>query len=149
MWWRLIGSALEHAAKLVGEELDFKAEFLNLEEEDEETIGLGDVLTALRETWGKAPFKAADVAALINNNDLPNLGPIPSSRRALLREFLAPNAPPDQKVSAKSVGNRLGNEIDTPINCGKSTLILKRIRDTKGGPKGAFNYRVWKTALKS
>jgi hypothetical protein len=84
------------------------------------------------------------------NNGPSGIGTIPEDKRALLREFFAPrNAPPEQKISAKTVGNRLGNEVDTPINWGKSTLILKRIRDTKGGPKGAFNYKVWKKALKS
>jgi hypothetical protein len=29
MWWRLIGSAVEHGAKLVGDELDFQTLFLN------------------------------------------------------------------------------------------------------------------------
>jgi hypothetical protein len=34
MWWRLIGSAVEHGAKLVGRELDFQTLFLAQEEDE-------------------------------------------------------------------------------------------------------------------
>ena len=38
MWWRLVGSAVEHAAKLASDsELDFQELFLSQEEDDEET----------------------------------------------------------------------------------------------------------------
>ena len=36
MWWRLVGSAVEHAAGRSGEELSFKTLFLAREEDDEE-----------------------------------------------------------------------------------------------------------------
>ena len=39
MWWRLVGSAVENAAKLAGQELDFQKLFITQEEDDEE-IGL-------------------------------------------------------------------------------------------------------------
>ena len=36
MWWRLVGSAVENAAKLAGRELDFQELFITQEEDDEE-----------------------------------------------------------------------------------------------------------------
>ena len=63
MWWRMVGSAVEHAAKLHGEEeIDFQKLFLKQEEEeDEDSISLVDALTVMAEKWG-AGFHATDVA---------------------------------------------------------------------------------------
>src|SRR5215510_13545096 len=36
VWWRLIGSAVEHAAQLAGRDLDFQKPFLSQEEDDED-----------------------------------------------------------------------------------------------------------------
>ena len=47
MWWRLVGSAVEHAAKLTGQELDFQQLFLAQEEDDEESASLADMLEVL------------------------------------------------------------------------------------------------------
>ena len=50
MWWRLVGSAVENAAKLAGEELDFQRLFITQEEDDEESASLTDVLDVLVKT---------------------------------------------------------------------------------------------------
>jgi hypothetical protein len=61
-------SAIEHAAKLTGKEIDFQKLFLKQEEEeDEASISLVDALTVLAQTWPKG-FHATDVAQLINNS---------------------------------------------------------------------------------
>ena len=51
MWWRLVGSAVENAAKLAGQELDFQKLFLTQEEDDEESASLADVLDVLVKKW--------------------------------------------------------------------------------------------------
>jgi hypothetical protein len=74
MWWRLIGSALEHAAKLLDQELaqdtwqelDFQTLFLTQEEDDEESATLADVLQILKKRW-PIKFQATDVAVMLNS----------------------------------------------------------------------------------
>ena len=66
-WWRLIGAAVEHGAKLIGQQLDFQELFMSQEEADEETASLADALTVMRRRW--PTFKANDVADLINRKD--------------------------------------------------------------------------------
>ena len=66
MWWRLVGSAVENAAKLAGQELDFQKLFVTQEEDDEESASLADVLEVLVKKWPDQ-FTASDVAGMINN----------------------------------------------------------------------------------
>ena len=54
MWWRLVGSAVENAAKLAGQELDFQKLFITQEEDDEESASLADVLEVLVKKWPDA-----------------------------------------------------------------------------------------------
>jgi hypothetical protein len=80
VWWRLVGSAIEHAAgqhtshvaalafdphpTCRPSEIDFKNLFLTQEEDDEESAELADALAALFVCWpGTKRFRAADVAA--------------------------------------------------------------------------------------
>jgi len=88
MWWRVVGSAVEHAAAVVAagyerpqgleaeearkeevrrpQPIDFKDVFLEQEEEDEESLGLGHFLAVLLKVFKGKKFAAADVAGLIN-----------------------------------------------------------------------------------
>ncbi len=50
-WWRMIGAAVEHAAALYGETLDFLSLFLEQEEEDEDSASLADALDAAAGAW--------------------------------------------------------------------------------------------------
>jgi hypothetical protein len=43
-WWRLVGSAIEHAAEKAVRGVDFGKLFLKVEEKDEEALGLADAL---------------------------------------------------------------------------------------------------------
>jgi hypothetical protein len=136
MWWRVVGSAVEHAAKLLGEEaIDFQKLFLKQEdEEDEDSISLVDALTVMAQTWGSG-FHATDVAELINNS---------FNQEALtLREFLYPGAPSGLVVAARSVGKRLAAHVDEPVKSGDYTLILCKIEETTDRKaKGASKYCV-------
>jgi hypothetical protein len=124
MWWRLIGSAVEHAAKkskgaaqLV--EIDFQKLFIAQEEDDEESASLADALTAMAEEWpDEKEFRAAEVAEHINNTSFDECG-------LILREFLYPGIPSVSTASAKSVGNRLKKHRDEPVKCGDRMLVLR------------------------
>jgi hypothetical protein len=140
-WWRLIGSAVEHAdqqtcppASPAGPEpLDFQKLFLEQEDDEEESATLVDTLEILAKRWpeGKA-FKASDVAMMINEF-------YDTDGRAL-REILFPEV--KHVPTAKSVGRRLKSHVDEPVRHGGRTLILHDQRDPSGGPKGALNYYV-------
>jgi hypothetical protein len=80
MWWRLVGSAVEHAAKLAGHELDFQKLFITQEEDDEDSASLADVLEVLVKKWPEQ-FTASDVAGMINNQ-------YPNEDESTLRDYL-------------------------------------------------------------
>ena len=68
MWYRLIGSAVEYAAKQVGEEIDFGELFRTLEKEDVEETSLAQVLAAMLQIWPKR-FDAQAVCNVINDEN--------------------------------------------------------------------------------
>ncbi len=162
-WWRLVGSAVEHAAaehaRISAERVaalvddmterppmavNFRDLFLSQEEDDEESTNLSDVLAALSGKWDNIRFQASDVAQLLNYK-----GEYQSAddkeRAAVLREFLFPKLPANQDVSAKSVGRMIKNHIGEPVKAAKDTLILKEWRDPRGGAKGPLSYYVQST----
>jgi hypothetical protein len=103
MWWRLVGSAIEHAAQQIGHKLDFQKLFLDQEGDDEESTSLADALDIMLRNFGDQPFRATDVGLFINN----------AANDTTLREFLYPNAPPTH-VSARSVGKQLKKHARQP-----------------------------------
>jgi hypothetical protein len=146
VWWRLVGSAVEHAAAqheaaafpgdadwnkdCPPKKIDFQSLFLEQEEDDEEQASLADVLAGMTEKWpGYSRPKADDIAKLINSRseyateaDL-QLG-------IMLKEFLFPELVTDLIVSAKSVGKRLSRHVDEPVRKHDQTLILRKVTDT-------------------
>ena len=121
MWWRLVGSAVENAAKLAGQELDFQKLFITQEEDDEESASLADVLDVLVKKWPDQ-FTANDVAGMINNPD-------PNEDEQTLREFLLPGAQPNYMFSPKSIGKLLKKHLDEPVRSGERTLVLRSWED--------------------
>ena len=121
MWWRLVGSAVENAAKLAGQELDFQKLFITQEEDDEESASLADVLDVLVKKWPEQ-FTASDVAGMINN-------PSPNEDEQTLRDYLLPGALPNHVFSAKSIGKLLKRHLDEPVRSGERTLVLRSCED--------------------
>ena len=137
MWWRIVGSAIEHAARVSGEEVvDFKALFEKQDDEDEDAATLADALEALEKLTKAEKFAAQKVAEIIND--------MMSEDSDTLRSFLYPGVPVRDwvKVKPRSVGHRLGNHIDNPVKIGERVLILRRWRDTAGGSKNLFQYYI-------
>jgi hypothetical protein len=122
MWWRLVGSAVEHAAMLANpdREVDFQKLFLARDEEDEDTTSLADALAIMQSEWPTG-FTAAQLAVLVNDLGRPS--------GTALREFLYPGAPTNFSASKGSVGKLLKKHIDNPVPYGDGTLILRKMED--------------------
>jgi hypothetical protein len=121
MWWRLVGSAVEHGAELVGHKLDFKSLFIVQEEDDEESASLADVLDVLAKQWSKE-FTAKDVAELINSE-------YPDEDQQMVRDYLLPGTPSHHMFSAKTVARLLKRHLDEPVRSGARTLALRSQED--------------------
>lgn len=135
MWWRLVGAAVEHAAKAAGQTLDFQKLFLAQEAEgDEDSASLASALEVLARRWIK--FKASDVAALINRENadasLP-LAILDEMRRdsITLRDALYGHVPPNFVASPVSVGSQLKAHLDEVVQHGDKTLVLRGKKDRK------------------
>ena len=152
-WWRLIGSAIEHAAEqhakqtaddtswmtstpppCPAQSISFKDLFLEQEEADEDAASLGDALSQMAAKWPKPTkkehmAKSSELAKLINDHQS---NWVPEGDRELgstLRELLYPTLPPGQSVSAKSVTRMLNKYLGNPVRTGQQTLVLKTDRD--------------------
>ena len=122
LWWRLIGSAMEHATKLYAgkDALDFKELFVRQEEtQDEDSVSLADILDMMLKKWPDE-FSAADVAELINDELV---------QGAPLRNFLYPNiTSTDFVVSTVSVGIQLSKYLDNAVTGDDGQILTLRER---------------------
>jgi hypothetical protein len=139
MWWRLVGSAVEHAAKLVADRvepgaydgddpelpdparprlIDFRQLFQARDDEDEDSTSVAEALALMAGLWPLTWFDAAAVARLVNDQENP-------PRATTLREFLYPGERVNA-VSPRSVGKRLNSHVDEPVKHGDYTLILRK-----------------------
>jgi hypothetical protein len=137
MWWRLIGSAVEHAAKLRAEAIDpaaydaedarkpkpidFGTMFLDLEEDDEEQASLGHALGIMQKQWGaaQAGFKSSDVVEYLNN-------PVNPPDVVALRGFFYPAAPANAVAEPKSLGKKLAAHVGEVVPYAGKTVVLRR-----------------------
>jgi hypothetical protein len=153
-WWDLVGSAVEHAAKLAKKEsrgkkinshvddvsgpppVSFKDLFLTQEEDEEESASLTDALALLSEKWPRsetgldATFTAADVAKLANTTGewAPEMDRMYAET---LRDFLFPRiTSATQAVTAKATGRRLNRHVGAPVRHNGKILTLKKSPDT-------------------
>jgi hypothetical protein len=127
MWWRLVGSAIEHASNLYNEgaQIDFQKLFLSREEDDEETATLADILSILSIKFASAgheTFKASDVAKLLNTTDPSGAW---DDATDMLKSFFAPKLMPGQNIGSKVIGRLLNENRDNPVLRGDVTLILR------------------------
>jgi hypothetical protein len=139
VWWRLIGSAVEHAASQNGETVDFQKLFMSQEEDEEDTVSLADALIVMRRRWGTTTFKASDVADVINRKGA-ETGFLEASvlnalieDSAILRDFLFGSMNPSLVATSKSVGKRLSAHVDEPVMVRGTTIILRGSADLHDG----------------
>ena len=141
LWYRLIGSAVEHAAQCAvwndpdtdhvpDQTLDFASLFLDQEADDDEANSLGQMLEALEYAMGnraaemgRSPkgltFTAAEIAEVIN-------APTQTANAIIVRDFLFENTPLGEKktITAAAIGKRLKPYERTPVRHGLRTLKL-------------------------
>jgi hypothetical protein len=123
LWWTLVGSAVEHAARLYGHEVSFKAMFAASEEHDEEAAGRAELVAILKQQFGEEAFTASKVAELINRRDLAATpgaelsgGAAVADDSALLDALVqATGGRPLRQVTAHSVGLRFRSLRGTPV----------------------------------
>ncbi|MGY3563169.1 hypothetical protein ACVWXP_006438 [Bradyrhizobium sp. USDA 4463] len=150
IWWRLIGSAVEYAAKLHADsidpaayeehdrpvDIDFKSMFLEQEEDEEEAASLGHALSIMQKQWGarQKGFQASDVVDFLNDHsNVPNA--------VALRTFFLPAAPANAMAEPKSIGCKLRTHVGDVVPYGGRQLALKRVPKSPNS-KRAVHYFV-------
>jgi flagellar biosynthesis GTPase FlhF len=134
MWYRLIGSAVENAAKQTGNAIDFEKLFAEQDEDDEDDASLASVLVEIAgwaknlaanigATNGKALFKANDLCVNLNSTTTTTWD---DPLRDAARTFFYPTFKADDRVSPVSLGRRLMKHVDEPVRGGEGTLILRK-----------------------
>ncbi|MBW4022018.1 MAG: hypothetical protein HIU92_02605 [Proteobacteria bacterium] len=127
-WWRLVGSAVEHAASLNGHDLHFRDVFMTQEVDDEEGAALVDALSALHAKFQDRAFSASELVKFLN--DTWEARPEWEKQGAIVvREFLFPTLPHAQPVSPMAAGKRLKARVGEPVMAGERTLTLKAGQD--------------------
>lgn len=128
MWYRIVGSAIEHAAAALNKEVSFLDLFRAADAEDEDAATVTTMLQILARRFLSREFISQEVANIINKErDIDADGDA-------LRQFLFPEVKSDQAtVTADQVGRRLKKQLDQPVAVDKQTLILRGKR--KGGSK--------------
>lgn len=132
LWWHLVGSAVEHAARLHAEAdatetaspVSFRELFLDGEADEEQTSSLATVLDVLRNRW-PAGCKAADVALYAGNADADAIG----FRGALE----AASGKPMPVLTPTVVAWRLKALMDAPVRVGPYVLALRYRASDHGG----------------
>jgi hypothetical protein len=135
-WWHLVGSAVEHAAKLAAEEaewfvadkhptcpaskISFKAMFLDGEQDEEQTSALATVLDALWSRWPNG-FKASHVSSYAGEAETSAI-----EFKAALEQAAGKLLP---IITSTTVTWRLKALIDAPVLVGKHVLVLRYAPD--------------------
>jgi hypothetical protein len=168
VWWRLVGSAVEHAAKLMTDHTEpgafepedrarpvaiaFKDLFLKQDAADDDANDLADVLNILYWEFPTHQFTAAKVAEFINKQKVPVLDEDDMPERdssgnlkfesnlagATVRDFLYPKPPAGFVPTPKSVGKQLRNHLDEPVPHGQDILTLRMVPTTHKGSSATY-----------
>jgi hypothetical protein len=121
-WQQLIGSAVEYAAGLYGETIDFSKMFLAGEAEDEETSGVAELLKILDGKFAdQKKFTAGDVRFKMENER-------DSIDTIALKTFFA--TPKGEDIpSSKTISSRLSAYKDTPTLVDGSIFKLRKSKE--------------------
>jgi hypothetical protein len=143
LWWRLVGAAVEHAAKQhsAATPIDFEIIFRSQEDtEDEESLTLAEVLNALSQRWPKG-LVASDVAGVINDaRSFNSNASADSVFSGMLQGFLYPTIQHDRYVSPRSVGKQLGKHRNNPVRYDQQQVLTLRSRSDHSVVKGSLEY---------
>jgi hypothetical protein len=140
-WWTLIGSAVEHAARLHGhQKVSFQAMFARNEVHDEEAAGRTELVAILKRRFGARALTAGEVAGLIDRPDRAEGIGAELSRDAdgcdgaALREALvkATGGRDLRQVTGHAVGLKFRSLRKAPVEVGGELLCLDIQADQSG-----------------
>jgi hypothetical protein len=140
LWWHLIGSAVEHAAKLragwnptsnAPPPISFRELFLPSDYEDEQDHATGVVLDLLHSRWPGSTFKATEVLDIITVGRLHDQDFIREFTSALGEATGRPA--PQQGYSARVLTWRLKALVDNVVAVNGRRLRLRYWPDPHGG----------------
>jgi hypothetical protein len=114
LWQRMIGAAIEHAAELSGQGVDFAQLFSDAEGDDEETSSLAEAMECLDRRAKGAPFKSADVLHWTNSED---------DDARTLKAFLGSAA---AELTTKGIARKLRASADAPTLVDDGTVWTLR-----------------------
>jgi hypothetical protein len=115
-WWHLVGSAVEHAAKLNKQAVRFRDMFLSGEADEEQSSSLATVLDVLRKHWSGG-FTANDVATFT--------GKALEEAIEFKSALEAASGKPLVVLTATTVAWRLKALADAPVMVGDDLLALR------------------------
>jgi hypothetical protein len=130
-WWNLVGSAVEHAAGVDGDELSFKDLFASGEKRDVQTLAILAGVRLLHQAWPCKRFQASDAVGMaqlnvINQQKLNDIVRAQAFRTAL--EQVHPK-PLDKDLTPTIVSWRLKSMCDVPVRIGTDTIMLRSRSD--------------------
>jgi hypothetical protein len=120
-WWHLIGSAIEYAAGLTANVVDFGELFRAAEREDEDAASLAEALQCLDRRAGGKSFKSADVVKWTSAEDYD---------AQTLKSFFAHNS--DSGLTARSIAWKLKAVCDAPVWVGEEIWTLRAAKNPNG-----------------
>jgi hypothetical protein len=151
-WWRLVGSAVEHAAdalvdaeqyktddKKTAKPIDFGVIFSAVEAEDEEASGVGQILyilSGLPVHVAGRPFQSTDIADFIKSCD-----EIDENDRNTLCQFFDTSGRRGTDIPAITIGKRLKTIMDAPVQVGPLMMVMKKV-EGGGTAKASAFYRI-------
>jgi hypothetical protein len=145
IWQRLVGSAIEHAARLVDKKVNFAELFMTMDEEGEEESSLADVLDTMQDIWKDGQtFTAQDLCDAINGKRKDS----DREKEVQLRGFFCPRLKTDDAATPKSIGWALKKHVGEPVRKEGWTLFLKALPNPTGGKSGKLYKVVAKASAK-
>jgi hypothetical protein len=150
VWQRLVGSAIEHASKVMADRtelgahepgdparpvaIDFDELFKKNEADDEESGGLAEALDTIKRRWPTGAT-AADIAKFINTEKLQTQDAYgnlmydqygaaiyeDNIEGSNLLDFFYPNRPPKFRLTAKAFTRKLKDFCNYPVTAGNRT----------------------------
>jgi hypothetical protein len=132
-WQRMIGAAIEHAAELAGQDVDFAKLFAEVEAEDEETASLAEAMECLDRRSNGTPFKSADVFGWTSGED--------DDARTLKAFFEGTGA----ALTTRGIGRKLKASADAPTIVSDGAVWT--LRAIQVSHQGLTRFRVEKTRL--
>src|SRR5262249_23004911 len=123
----LVGSAIEHAADLAGQPMDFGRIFLAVDADDEESASLAEALQCLNELSHGHEFSTGNVFDWMAAG-----GTLAQTLQSFFssRDGVPPKGSRDGVPPKKTINTKLRANTETPVWVGEEIWILKSQKDS-------------------